>query len=153
MKAITIWQPWATLIIAGAKPYEFRGWPAPRAIRGQRIGIHAGARAIRRTEIQDLIARLNGDQAWSTALHKDIALPILERALTSPGALPLASMLGTAMLGEPINGSKIVHEFGGHVNDSDRMEHSNWAWPLTEIQPLEPIVPVRGAQGFWEWRA
>jgi len=28
MKALTIWQPWASLIMAGYKPYEFRGWPA-----------------------------------------------------------------------------------------------------------------------------
>ena len=24
MKALTIWQPWASLIMVGAKPYEFR---------------------------------------------------------------------------------------------------------------------------------
>ena len=27
MKALTIWQPWATLIMLGAKPFEFRRWP------------------------------------------------------------------------------------------------------------------------------
>jgi hypothetical protein len=26
MKAPAIWQPWATLIIIRAKPYEFRHW-------------------------------------------------------------------------------------------------------------------------------
>src|SRR5690348_14114849 len=25
-KALTIWQPWASLIMMGAKPYEFRRW-------------------------------------------------------------------------------------------------------------------------------
>src|SRR4051812_29168039 len=25
-KALTIWQPWATLIVLGAKPHEFRRW-------------------------------------------------------------------------------------------------------------------------------
>ena len=51
MKALTIWQPWASLIIAGAKPYEFRGWRAPRALIGQRIVIHAAARKIDRDEV------------------------------------------------------------------------------------------------------
>src|SRR3546814_20644641 len=46
MKALTIWQPWASLIIAGAKPYEFRGWRAPRSLIGQRIIIHASAKKI-----------------------------------------------------------------------------------------------------------
>lgn len=151
MKAITIWQPWATLIVAGAKPYEFRGWPAPRALRGTRIAIHAGARQVRRDEIADLIMRLRGDEAWSTCLRKDSALPLLEKWLSSPGVLPLSSIIGTARLGEPINASKIVHEFGGPVNDSNRAEHCNWAWPLSLIEPCTPL-PARGAQGFWDWR-
>jgi len=48
MKALTIRQHWTSLIMIGAKPYEFRGrsylayinHPQP----GERIGIHAGAR-------------------------------------------------------------------------------------------------------------
>lgn len=152
MKAITIWQPWASLIIAGAKPYEFRGWPAHRAFQGLRIGIHAGARKVKRDEIADLITRLRSREAWSTALHKDVALPLLDRWLTSPAALPLGSMLGTAILGTPVNAMAIVHEFGGPANDSDRDEHANWAWPLNDVERLEPIVPAKGEQGFWEWR-
>ena len=46
MKALTIWQPWASLIIAGAKPFEFRGWRPPASLIGQRIVIHAAARKI-----------------------------------------------------------------------------------------------------------
>jgi hypothetical protein len=42
MKAITVWQPWASLIAIGAKPYEFRGWQPPRAIIGQRITEDSG---------------------------------------------------------------------------------------------------------------
>ncbi|MCG6115056.1 MAG: ASCH domain-containing protein [Mesorhizobium sp.] len=152
MKALTIWQPWASLIMAGAKPYEFRGWPAPRSLRGQRIAIHAGARPVRKAEVADLIMSLRSAEAWTTALRPEIALPILERAYSRPGALPLASILGTAILGEPRRASEIVEEFGARLNDSDRDQHSNWAWPLTEIEPLEPFQPAKGAQGFWEWR-
>ena len=54
MKALTIWQPWASLIMAGAKPYEFRGWRAPRSIIGQRIVIHAAARKVDRVEVFNL---------------------------------------------------------------------------------------------------
>lgn len=151
MKAITIWQPWATLIIAGAKPYEFRGWPAPRALRGERIAIHAGARPVKRGEVADLITRLRSGDAWTTALRPEIALPLLERVLTSPGVLPLASVLGTAILGEPKRAFEIVAEFGAQLNDSDRDEHANWAWPLTDILPLEPYRPAKGMQGFWDW--
>lgn len=152
MNAITIWQPWATLIMIGAKPYEFRSWPAPRAIRGQRIGIHAGARPVRKAEVADLLHRLQGTEAWTTCLNRELALPLLERVHRSPGLLPLSSMLGTAVLGEPVRSWQIVAEFGGAINDSDRDDHCNWAWPLSDIVALEPPVPARGAQGFWTWQ-
>ena len=37
--------------------------------------------------------------------------------------------------------------------DSDRIDHSKFAWPLTDIERFEPVVPARGAQGFWDWHA
>ncbi|MCA0027385.1 MULTISPECIES: ASCH domain-containing protein [unclassified Mesorhizobium] len=151
MKAVTIWQPWATLIIAGVKPYEFRSWPAPGALRGQRIAIHAGARPVRKAELADLIIRLRSPDAWSTALKPE-ALAMLERWHSNPFALPLASIVGTAVLGQPVRAFDIVSEFGAKLNDSDRDQHSNWAWPLTEIEPLKPIQPIKGLQGFWNWR-
>lgn len=149
MKAITIWQPWASLIMAEAKPYEFRGWVPPASVQGQRIGVHAGARKVRPAELYDLILRLKSPAAWSTGLRKDIALPLLEEWLDRPQRLPLSSILGTAVLGKPVRSTKIVAELGGPVNDSDRDDHSNYAWPLTDVQRLEPIVPMKGAQGFW----
>lgn len=41
MKAISLWQPWASLIAAGVKSIETRGWPTN--YRGQ-IAIHAAKR-------------------------------------------------------------------------------------------------------------
>jgi len=147
VKALTIWQPWASLIVAGAKPYEFREWPAPRWVQGQRIAIHAGARSVRRAELADLLNRLASDIAWTTGLRPEIALPLLERWWRAPQLLPLASVLGTAVLGTPRRSGEITGEFGG---PKDR-PGGNWAWPLTDIRPLEPIVPAKGAQGFWDW--
>lgn len=149
MKALTVWQPWASLIAAGAKPYEFRSWAAPNFARGRRIAIHAGARPVRRAEIADLVARLMGND-WSVALKAE-ALPLLERALRSPGMLPLSAVLCTVELGTPRRAWEIVGEFGGAINDSDRDEHSNWAWPVSAIEPLLPPIEARGAQGFWDW--
>ena len=151
--ALTVWQPWTSLIMIGAKPYEFRGWRPPRAYHGRRIAIHAGARKVQRSEVRALLVRLASPNAWTTALIRDLAVPLLERAYREPECLPLASVLGTAILGPPKIGSAIRDEFNGPValNDSDRDEHCNWAWPLTDIERLEPPVPARGAQGFWPW--
>lgn len=166
MKALTIWQPWASLIMAGAKPYEFRGWnPRQRggayaALIGQRIVIHASARRIDRSEVLALRAVLQygGENAAMTCLHADTALPILEKALDTDlqlrghGDLPWSCGLGTVILGEPRNGIRIAEEFGvPSANDSEREEHANWGWPMLDIEPFAEPVPARGAQGFWNW--
>lgn len=43
MKAITVKQPWASLIVHGIKDIENRTWACPKKYIGQRVLIHAGA--------------------------------------------------------------------------------------------------------------
>lgn len=160
MKALTIYQPWASLIMAGAKPYEFRGWsprrrgPSYAALIGQRIAIHSSTRRIDVQEVRAIIASLEagGERAAETCLHADKALPVLHEALkmTSNCSLPFGAVLGTAILGEPRNGWDIAEDFGVQsVNDSDREEHANFGWPLTDIEVWDEPMTVRGFQGFW----
>ena len=40
--AITLHQPWASLVAHGIKNIETRSWPPPQGIIGERIAIHAG---------------------------------------------------------------------------------------------------------------
>lgn len=156
MPAITLWQPWASLIAAGAKPFEFRSWPAPRCYRGKRIAIHAGARPVRHAEIADLLWQIRCGEPGRTALLPDVAIPLLESALTSPGSIWRSAVVCTAILGVPVRNEEMYSAFaerGIAVNDSNRSEHTNWAWPLREIEPIEPPIPARGAMGFWRWTA
>ena len=44
MPCISLWQPYASLIACGAKPFETRHWAAPARFIGQRVAIHAAAR-------------------------------------------------------------------------------------------------------------
>lgn len=152
MKALTVWQPWASLIAIGAKPYEFRGWAPPASIIGQRIAIHAGARPIKAAEIRALIIGLRGSrQVSNPCLRADIALPVLENAAAIL-ALPLSAVVCTAIVGEPKRGDICAAEFGEHAgNDSDRGGTFNWGWPMLDIEPIANI-PARGAQGLWDWR-
>ena len=62
-------------------------------------------------------------------------------------------MVCLATLGEPIRDEALAVGLGlEHVKDSDRDEHSNWGWPLRDVERLEPYVPAKGAQGWWTWR-
>lgn len=158
MKALTIWQPWASLIDVGAKPYEFRGWRAPRSIVGQRIVNHAAARKIDTEEVIFMLRVLElrekceriGRAAAELCLKPDLAIPVLEAALR--GELPLAAGLGTMIVGEPRLGTDIAVEFGvPRANDSDRDEHSTWGWPMLDVERWAEPIPMRGAQGLWNW--
>lgn len=144
MKALTIWQPWASLVAGGAKPYEFRRWDYRRrgaALVDQRIVIHAGARPVRKAEIADLRARCKFGE---TSLIDDVALAILDRSNDGRNLL-LAHGLGTAILRKPIKATELY-------GDSDRIDHEMWAWPLTDWEPFTPPAPARGFQGFWTWQ-
>lgn len=148
MRAITIWQPWASLIAYEAKPFEFRTWPPSSACTNQRIAIHAGARRAKASEIDDLISRLRDENGAGTGLKVDVALPLLERVQSSPDSLPLSAVVCTAHLSPARKASSL---FKGSVADSDRIDQHIWAWPLDAIQRLEPPVPARGHQRFWHW--
>jgi hypothetical protein len=151
MKALTIWQPWASLIIVGAKPYEFRGWDfrirEPELV-GVRVVIHAGARPVKLIEVEDLLRRLGGDDNM-TGLVVDKARQLLERVRDAYKCrlLPLSAGLGTAIIGRPRNAGII---FGANVADSDRGAF-NFAWPLSDVRAFDTPIPARGAQGFWTW--
>lgn len=155
MLAFTVWQPWASLIMVGAKPYEFR--PAsylderPYRIHpqpGDRIVIQAGARTVKPAEVEDLLKRLTtGDD--TTGLVVDRARELLERvrAAFKYRLLPLGAGLGTVVIGKPRNAGTIFRRV---VEDSDRGRF-NWAWPMSKIEPFAAPIPVCGQQGFWTW--
>ncbi|SFR79648.1 hypothetical protein [Sphingomonas jatrophae] len=155
MRALTIWQPWASLIMAGAKPIEWRSHHRCGTVVGQRIVIHAGMRPHERIEIAQLRMALidegrkylAGQRITSpTGLDIPIALELLLRAWADPSVLPLGAGLGTAILGEP----KPAGDLGFPV-DSDRLEHSNWGWPLSDVEVWPEPVPMRGGRGLWTW--
>lgn len=68
MKTLSIRQPWASLILLGIKRIENRSWPAPSALIGQRLAIHAARKP--------------------DSLH----------ALPDPATLPRGVLLGTVRL-------------------------------------------------------
>ena len=150
MKALTLWQPWASLIMIGAKPYEFRKWnftdrPHLARLVGQPIIIHAGARTIKKFELEDILVRIDEGES---ALVGDIARPFIERVLDGEERLPFAAALGTAVIGQP---QKSFDLFKHIVADSDRLDQQMYAWPVSGVQAFPAPVSAAGAQGFWNW--
>jgi hypothetical protein len=157
VKVITIHQPWASLIMAGAKPFEFRSWRPPASMIGGRIGIHASAQKVDVGFIARLCAGLRGGRLNSTVggvcelcLHIEKALPVLSRAC-SPDSdpLPTGVILGTAHLGAPVPAWEAAGIFAASGENGG--DAGLWAWPLDDIFPWSAPAPARGTRRIWTW--
>lgn len=143
MKAITVRQPWASLIACGAKKNETRSWYTK--YRGP-IAIHAGLYPLRKT-LQMLPGNVVGcmklmlkSGGRDTASRLDIH------------RLPLGCIVATAKLVDCI---KVTKKYAEALDDYERMFGNytigGYAWVLEDIKPLERPIKVKGAQGLWSW--
>lgn len=149
MYAYTLWQPWASLVVGDFKPWEFRSKPAPRAIVGQRIVIHAAMRKVRSCEIVELLTKI-GPELKAGRLKGDV-VEFLREMAAHPERLPLGCGVGTAVLGESVRSDKLwPKEFKGA--DEERLDRANYALPMNAVERWEPVVPARGFQRFWKWK-
>ncbi len=151
---ISVWEPWASLIAASAKPYEFRKWPSLKKLIGQRVAIQASAHPISVREMKVLRYQLERqpDELGSTGLIKSLAIPIIERAISAPKGFPMRHVLCIATHGTPIRNEELARALGSdRLLDSERPQETNWGWPLTDIEVLEPPVRWTGRQGWYTW--
>lgn len=144
MKAITIHQPWATLIALGEKRFETRGWATK--YRGP-IAIHASKKDPR------LMMR---------SLPHDISTNAFDRLYTKLGVksgalarLATGSVIATANLTECYK-VHIDHSGGavlmvGNEYEFGWYEEGRYAWELTNVKLLDKPIPAKGQQGLWNW--
>lgn len=127
MKAITIWQPWASLLAIGAKRYETRNWETK--YRGP-IAIHAAKK-------DPCNIPLLGLEAFEEAAKEE-----LEKAGLSWCLLPTGKIIATAEL---VECWKITDN--GHTNGSPlaaRIEEGAqrlWNWDVETRQATEMAMP------------
>lgn len=150
MPAITLWQPWASLISEQAKPWEFRSYRPPMPYVGRRIAIHAAVRRLCREDIQELLLQLLLHGGPGYCLDVARATTVLER-LQRSRSVPLGAVVCTAELGEPVRAADLVGRLYGSVALAP--SSGRWAWPLLRVEPLASPVLARGKQGWWFWRA
>jgi hypothetical protein len=143
MRAVSLWQPWASLVAIGAKEIETRGWRVPRTILGLRIAIHASKtrRALGVIELEPFGSTLRR--------AKEVG-----RLVTVDGWLPFGAIVATAV----VSGcTEMTTEFVGDLVARRPFEAAfgdyragRFAWHLSEVEPLGRPVPWRGSQGVFE---
>ena len=143
MKAITLHQPWASLIAEGIKTIETRSWAPPRQLIGQRIAIHAGKHQARLPE---------APEAWTPLIEASVK----EQWRDTEGDIELTNIPTGAVVA-----TAILYGNAAEIIDFDGSEHyivrnhlgkrsmvlpdpygdfsvGRWLWLLDGIQEARP---------------
>jgi hypothetical protein len=128
MKALTLTQPWATLVVTGRKKIETRGWRT--GFRG-RVAIHAA----------------KGMPGWAKEAAREFGL--------DPDALPRGAVIGKAYIGEMArteDAREVLLEAGlaAELSMGD-YDDGRWAWELHNATAFAQPIPAAGALGLWDW--
>lgn len=128
MKAISLWQPWATLVARGFKAHETRHWSTehrgPIAIHAAKTIDYAGAPAT-------LCHRAIGQAWWDEC--------------------PQGAVVAIARL----RGCRRTHAVVDHITRADEAagnySEGRFAWALGEVRALAEPIPAVGRQGLFNW--
>lgn len=158
MKALTLTQPWATLVAIGAKRIETRSWST--SYRGDLL-IHAGAG----------LGPVGGKKGLVMQCARKHFLPALDaimpehlRGIGSPALiaerLPLGAIIAVCRLHHCCPTEHIASDWWRKNNLSHCLtdqEHAfgdyspgRYAWLLADIRALPEPVPCKGALGLWQ---
>ena len=147
MKALSLWQPHATAIMLGLKPYETRGWAT--AYRGP-LAIHASKKAFREKDydwnwFQECRKRLSlaGEPLWRLDYGKIVCLVDLVDCVPTAQIRDLARQQGP---------EKRAWYFWGDFSDRGDDDRERFAFKLENVRkiPIAQRPEIKGMQGFFE---
>lgn len=176
MKAISLWQPWASLVACGAKPFETRSWAPPRALIGQPIAIHAAKKADKDAGAfaDELMYGQHADGGFELAdklyatmsKASDRQTGFFGNASVMPAGcvvaiarLDAAFRLGERALGTEVPAASVVERlvsrefpecFTVRYDAFGDYSPGRWAWLLRDVRPLNPPVTMKGHQGIFD---
>jgi hypothetical protein len=156
MKALSLTEPWASLVMLREKQYETRSWRTH--YRGP-IAIHSAKGFPQWARV--LLTASPFFEALMPLLRNDGSRDPLERWAWNFGCV-----LATARLVDcvptkyvPVRGLFIAYDGTEQLElsmtERERIfgnyEPMRWVWILDDVNPLEHPVRARGRQGLWNW--
>lgn len=150
MRALSLVQPWATLIMVGEKRIETRSWGTSH--KGK-LAIHASAgkpkyarEFCQEPEVEEILERHGLD--WET-LPRGVVVGTTE-VLTCTGI--------SRWTGEVLRVAREIETYAGTVTGLPEDEYlfgdyspGRYAWILGKVEPFLEPVPARGSLGLWKW--
>lgn len=150
MKAISLWQPWASAIALGAKGIETRSWSTP--YRGP-IAIHAAKRCVKE-ELFEMSCQREWCAALGWAFEYDAQWERLPfGAIVAVCDLVDCRPIESFTLGE-IERAQMRHGISGEWTERQMGDFTvgagRFGWVLSGIRALAFPIPYRGAQGLFD---
>lgn len=128
MKAISIKQPWASLIAHGIKDIENRTWKCPKQYIGQRVLIHS-------SKGKGVGWTMNSEQRVQILVH------LSGLAGVDCNKLPHGAIIGSVVIADCVQNHPSVWA-----------EKDCWNWVLKDAVLFEkPIENVKGKLSFWNY--
>lgn len=151
-RAITLWQPWASLVALRFKQYETRSWST--SYRGKLL-IHAAARKATFNPFRELYEKkgfkgLTPSEQRAYAVCAEINNCVPSRF----GCIVAIADLTNCGRMMPAEGYKAEWEV--RISDQTELELAvgdwapgRYAWKLENIKALTEPIPCKGKQGLW----
>lgn len=133
MRAISLWEPWATAIAIGAKKIETRSWATN--YRGP-LAIHAAK---------------TREMADAFLSHGAVRLAFADAGITTVAQLPFGCVVATCRLMNCVRTERIRDSLSPLEVLLGGYDDGRYAWVLEDVVRLPKPVLWRGAQGFFEW--
>ena len=125
MKALSLWQPWASLMADGRKKVETRSWPPPTWLLGKELAIHA-----------------------TMKVEKSACEDFGYDALIIPRGCIVAVVRLIAF--EKFKDTSWMDYSTEEVSYGD-FSMGRYGWKCELIEKLNPPLMVRGYQGLFDW--
>lgn len=148
MKALTLWQPWASLVALGEKRIETRCWQT--SYRGE-LAIHAAAK---------LPPRWLGASMHGNEFRNELA-DVLNVARDHTGRagvdvairdLPYGAILAIARLVSIEETDRVRDELNRRERVFGNYESGRYAWHLRLVQRFDTPIPAKGNRMLWNWK-
>jgi len=154
MRAITLYQPWATLIALGLKRFETRHWAT--TWRGE-IAIHAGAARTDWNKLQRELAHYrSGQYTCGNGSLADVYFRyqtgLLPNGLRLNEPMPFSAVLCIVKIVDciPMTPDFII----GQTREERAVggwAPGRYAWQLEMVEQFAQPIPAKGGQGIWHW--
>ena len=139
-KALTLWQPWASLLIGGYKGFETRSW-RPKGARFW-CAIHAAKTP------QGIAV----PESFTPPGFVDLAAKCLrEMEYNQMADLPLGAVLGLVLWDGMRPTEQKIAGVGEYSRTFGDWSPGRYAWRVGRIYRFPDPVPAVGRQGLWNW--